>query len=565
METEAKFILPDAATFAQLQDLEQIGPYTRYNGRVKHVHDRYVDTPDHRFYRQQFYARLREGDAQLLLTLKRLGVAAEGAVHTRDEYQTAVPGLEIGAWPEGEVRRLAEEIAGDQPLTDLVQLDQTRHVALLQEGERAVAEMSLDEVVIPAANGPIRAYEVEVELLPGGTLADLGVLARVFADEYHLAAQPQSKFERALSLAGIRIAAGANGSGAATGAQTVVLPAGAPPPDPAQPPKAKSTALIAPASRPSKKRQAGVLPIDSMATATRKVLRINFEAMLANEEGTRTGEDIEDLHDMRVATRRMRAALHIAEPYLSGRTVERVGRELRTVARALGAVRDLDVLIEHARHFRYELPAGTQAGMDGLLAAWDDERERARRKLLRLLESRDYARFTHHMAAFLDETDAAPDDADGAVPYQVRHVAGSAVWARYEAVRAYETLMDHATVPQLHALRITGKYLRYTLEFFSEVLPADAGALIRDVVGMQDELGLLHDADVAAGLIRNYLAESPRKKGKRGAVAPPPGLADYLADREATVAHTRDHFGATWATLTSPAWRARLAAALAAI
>ena len=65
METEAKFILPDAATFAHLHDLEQIGPYTRYNGRVKHVHDRYVDTPDHRFYRRQFYARLREGDDRL--------------------------------------------------------------------------------------------------------------------------------------------------------------------------------------------------------------------------------------------------------------------------------------------------------------------------------------------------------------------------------------------------------------------------------------------------------------------------------------------------------------------
>ena len=565
METEAKFILPDAATFAHLQDLEQIGPYTRYNGRVKQVHDRYVDTPDHRFYRRQFYARLREGDDQLLLTLKRLGVAPEGAVHARDEYQAAVPGLEIAAWPEGEVRRLAEEIAGDQPLTDLLHLDQTRHVALLQEGERVVAEMSLDEVVIPAANGPIRAFEVEVELLPGGTLADLGVLARVLGDEYRLAAQPHSKFERALRLAGIEIAGGSHGAGPeATGAPTVVLPA-APPPDPAQPPEAPPAGLDVPAPRPGKKRQAGVQPTDSMAAATRKVLRMNFEAMLAKEEGTRAGEDIEDLHDMRVATRRMRAALRIAEPYLSGKSVARVGRELRTVARTLGAVRDLDVLIEHARQFRYELAADQQADMDGLLAAWNDARERARRKLLRLLESRDYKRFTRHMAAFLDEADTAPDEADGAVPYQVRHVAGSAVWARYEEVRAYETLMDHATVPQLHALRITGKYLRYTLEFFSEVLPADAGALIRDVVGMQDELGVLHDADVAAALIRDYLAAPPKKKARRRPAEPPTGLAGYLADREAAVAYTRAHFGATWATLTGPPWRARLAAALAAV
>ena len=131
------------------------------------------------------------------------------------------------------MRHLAEEIAGDQPLTDLLQLDQTRYVALLQEGERVVAEMSLDEVVIPAANGPVRAYEVEVELLPGGTLADLGVLERVFADKYHLAAQPQSKFERALRLAGIVIAGGANDTRVrTTGATTVVLARPPPPPPP---------------------------------------------------------------------------------------------------------------------------------------------------------------------------------------------------------------------------------------------------------------------------------------------------------------------------------------------
>jgi CHAD domain-containing protein len=120
-------------------------------------------------------------------------------------------------------------------------------------------------------------------------------------------------------------------------------------------------------------------------------------------------------------------------------------------------------------------------------------------------------------------------------------------------------------VPQLHALRITGKYLRYTLEFFKEVLPADAEALIRDVVGMQDELGLLHDADVAAGLIRDYVATLLQGKRKRRPAGPPPGLADYLADREAAVTHVRDHFGSTWATLTGPDWRARLAAALAAV
>src|SRR5689334_25309544 len=134
METEAKFIVPDAQTFDRIRATEQFGPYIRTSEQVKPVHDRYVDTSDYRFYGHQFYARLRESKGTLLLTLKSLGNGAQGAVHAREEYQTEVPGLSVSAWPAGDVRRLAEEIAGDAPLTDLVTFDQTRHISTLREG-----------------------------------------------------------------------------------------------------------------------------------------------------------------------------------------------------------------------------------------------------------------------------------------------------------------------------------------------------------------------------------------------------------------------------------------------
>jgi CHAD domain-containing protein len=121
--------------------------------------------------------------------------------------------------------------------------------------------------------------------------------------------------------------------------------------------------------------------------------------------------------------------------------------------------------------------------------------------------------------------------------------------------------MDAPALPQLHALRIDGKYLRYTLEFFQEVLPPDAEALIHDVVDLQDELGALHDADVAAGLIHAYLGESHHPD----APPPPPGLAAYQAER----AHARQtlhaEFAGTWAGISGAPWRARLAAAVAAV
>ena len=548
METEAKFIVPDAATFDHIRATEQFGPYIRGAEQVKPVHDRYVDTADYRFYGRHYYARLRESKGTLLLTLKSLGNGAQGAVHAREEYQTEVPGLSVSAWPAGDVRRLVEEIAGDATLTDLVTFDQTRHISILREGEREVAELSLDEVVITGAQGPVRAYELEAELRPEGTPADLETLSRIFSSDYGLTPQPQSKFERALALAGIHLEAAAPAPPATNGHPTRVL-----------------TGPLAPEAAPPPKAGTGILPTDSMGAAGRKVLRRQLVAMEENEDGVQAGEDIEAVHDMRVATRRMRAALRLMEDYEHGRNFERVRREARTVARRLGAVRDLDVLLDHAHNFHESLPAEQQPDLDGLLADWGKTRKRDRKRLLRLLNSASYDRFKAHLVTLLDEPAPVPDQAAGARPFQVRHVAGSAIWTHYEAVRAYEAVIDTATVPQLHALRIECKYLRYTLEFFREVLAPEAQGLIQEVITAQDQLGQMHDADVAAGLIRSYIADTYPSRKKKPA-QPPPGLAAYLAAREATVQDIADHFAATtWVRLNSADLRQQLASLVAGL
>ncbi len=202
LETEAKFVVPGKETFTRLRAVEQFGPYEKRNETTKTVHDRYVDTPDHRFYNSQLFVRQREGkDGHILLTIKRLGEPPQGAVHARDEYQIQVTGMDRKEWPEGEVRSTVDYIAGDQPLVDLVGVDQTRTVSNLVQGDRPVAELSLDEVTIQTAHGPVTAYELEAELLEQGLMSDLNVLVHVFTAEYGLDPQPLSKFERAMTMA----------------------------------------------------------------------------------------------------------------------------------------------------------------------------------------------------------------------------------------------------------------------------------------------------------------------------------------------------------------------------
>jgi inorganic triphosphatase YgiF len=202
MEIEAKFIVPDEATFAGMLQVRAFGPYTVRDTRTKHVRDRYLDTADRSFYDRKLFVRLREVlGSGLLLTIKGAGSGVnEGSIHTREEYETQVPDLDLSTWPEGEVRRIVEETAQGKPMHDLFTLEQTRTVSNLYEGERAVAELSLDDVTIHAGTGPVRNYELEIELLPQGQLDDLRVLSRLLTGEYHLRPQPLSKFERAMRL-----------------------------------------------------------------------------------------------------------------------------------------------------------------------------------------------------------------------------------------------------------------------------------------------------------------------------------------------------------------------------
>ena len=115
----------------------------------------------------------------------------------------------------------------------------------------------------------------------------------------------------------------------------------------------------------------------------------------------------------------------------------------------------------------------------------------------------------------------------------------SRVWAAYEALRAYEPVMRWADVTTLHDLRIAAKWLRYTLEFVREALGRDAGPVIEKVVALQDHLGWLHDADVAAGLARGFLVEHAGDLTEVESAA----IGRYLVDRERSLAKLRRTVG----------------------
>jgi transposase-like protein len=120
----------------------------------------------------------------------------------------------------------------------------------------------------------------------------------------------------------------------------------------------------------------GMLPDDAMAEAARKALLFNFERMLRHEPGVRLGENIEAVHDMRVATRRMRSAFRLFKPFFKSNAIKPYVHGLRDTAAALGDVRDLDVFMEKAQVYRQNHP---DVDLSLLFQVWENRLDKARR------------------------------------------------------------------------------------------------------------------------------------------------------------------------------------------
>jgi len=313
----------------------------------------------------------------------------------------------------------------------------------------------------------------------------------------------------------------------------------------------------------------GVLPEDTLAEAGRKVLRYHFGQMLLHEEGTRLGEDIEELHDMRVATRRMRAAMEVFEQAYQPKTLKAHLKGLRQTGRSLGQVRDLDVFLEKADQYLRGQPPEFIPGLQPLRNAWMERREASRVEMLAYLESAKYHAFKLKFYTFTHSFGAGirPPAMDGPLPLLVQEIAPVLIYTRLAAVRAYDAILENISIEQLHLLRIEFKKLRYTVEFFREVLGETAKAVINDIKKLQDHLGDLNDAQVATGLLRDFLAEWDFQQSSvplQDRQSPQPIMA-YLAYQYEQRHQLMQTFRAAWSYFIRPEFRHNLALAVSVL
>jgi len=298
-----------------------------------------------------------------------------------------------------------------------------------------------------------------------------------------------------------------------------------------------------------------VSPDDVMAEAGRKILLAEFVKMLAQEADSRTGEDIESVHDMRVAIRKMRSLFRLLSPYYK-RSISPFKTELRHLAWTLGAVRDLDVLIEDIRAYQLKLKAAKQADIQQAIDVLDQQRQKAREELVELLDSRLYRRLIKDFSKFLlTEGEGAKSlPKDEVTPVQVRHILPIIIYHRLAAVRSYDAVLAEADSATLHALRIEFKQLRYTLSLFGEVLGPQTSEYIDSIKALQDCLGHLNDAVVARAYLNEFLNDNPVK-----------ALTDYINSIEAKESDLKVQLNELWQLFNTRKIQQKLSSAVLAL
>jgi len=224
-----------------------------------------------------------------------------------------------------------------------------------------------------------------------------------------------------------------------------------------------------------------------------RMIRRQYDEILAHDPGTRLGSDPEALHDMRVAVRRLRAFLRVARPILEREWTDELRAELKWLGQALGSVRDHDVLLIHVRAQAETLPAGDDAALRLFVKRMERRREAAREQMLEALSSRRYL----ELLGRIELAGEAPRW--NGKHRSVRKLA-SAEFKKLE--RAIEKLDPAPGDSELHRLRVRGKRSRYAGELAEAAVGRKARHFVDSAKNVQDVLGEHQDAVVADERIR---------------------------------------------------------------
>jgi CHAD domain-containing protein len=454
VEREAKLAVP---VDFRIGDLEGLGEGVAAGGSdASRFVTVYWDTPDLRLARWGTALRHRAGEGW---TVKLPGVASsatDGGALVRSEHHfdgtSAHP-------PDGALGLLRAYVRRDRLVPVARMRTWRQSIALLGDAGRRLGEIDDDLVsVYDGRRTSTRFHEIEVEVAEGAP-ADL--LAAVVD----------------------RLRAGG---------------AGAPDPTPKLVRALGRRATEAPevsAGRLGRRATAGEVARVALAASVARLLR--------HDPGVRLGQDPEDVHQARVATRRLRSDLRtFSGAVFQEDWAESLRGELRWVGGELGAGRDAEVLRDRLAGGADELAPEDSPRAAALLTALDGEVRDARAKLRAAMQEERYVDLIERLI----EGARAPKFAAGAAApaRKVLPDLCAGPWKKLRTMAERLLASPSATDDELHQLRIRAKRCRYAAEAAAPVIGRPAAAFARAVAALQGVLGELHDAVVLSDWLRRH-------------------------------------------------------------
>ncbi len=488
--SELFFEAPDLNQIERwLSDQPRYASFTFTSQPETVLHDTYLDTEDWAIYRAGYSLCISQRDQGSVVRLKpNRRHAHEELIQSLDDY-TARPGESTGH-VSAKVRLLTGAVA---PRT-LLETETRRRAFLIQQEGVPLAVLNLDEteVRVSGKGGHSLLARAELEEVGPGGLTRLQSVVKAIGVASQLTPTNESKFAAALRATGI----------------------------------SPEAAFDFGYAQPTPDASAG-----EFAHAT---LRRYFSNFLAHEPGTRLGEDPEELHDMRVAARRLRSAIRIFKPVLPLR-FEVLSAELKWIAGALGEVRDLDVRLDWLAQVRAQSSWDEDVAIGPLIDGVRQSRADSRERLLAALSSQRFQDMMAKLATALRTNDTST--AESATP--VVDYAGPALRKCFRRFRrAAGDLSPDSDASAYHEVRTSAKRLRYSVECFQSILGRRARRLIDAAKEAQDLLGEYQDSAVTMAWLRDTATV-------RGTALPPATLVrigELLVLRQVRMAE----IGAEW-------------------
>jgi triphosphatase len=460
MEIELKLAVPEAALAAIRRKLNTYGKQPPVQ-----VASVYFDTADRRLALQHAAFRIRRvgqgSGAQWIQTLKTN--ERSGALSQRGEWETPVPGprpvlTDLAEWP-------LQQLLGSGPVR-LVPIFRTQfeRTARSVQYNGTRIEIALDEGRVAAGRRVEPICEVELELREPELRH--GSLSAVFDLALHLigrgsTALPLRPECESKATRGYRLAV-----------RSVQRPVHA---------DAEGFSALL---RPDRTHQ----------DVARRIVGHGVHQVLANVKGAALGEDLEYVHQARVALRRTRSALRVLGVARS--EDDPIARDLRCMADCFGAVRDWDVLLTQS------LPLLRKATGDGQQPQWDKlmqkAQQRRQRQQLRLRATLGSATFAQTAVRLLRWAEVPP----AAAAANLTHQARRAIERGHERLAA--AARDLARLPPQgrHRLRILAKRQRYALELLAPLLDDSAPKrTLKQLSRLQQLLGEINDVHVAVSIL----------------------------------------------------------------